>query len=98
MPDENSATLSLNADLKNPPKKIIVHMPWFYSLDSAEADGGKLNGSGNSLSIPVSVKAVSIRWHRTATPSGLSFEETVAAYKDEYRKRHDELLMNGTSI
>jgi hypothetical protein len=96
MPDENSATLSLNADFKNPPKKIIVHVPWFYALDSAEADGVKLNGSGNSLSIPASTKIVSIRWHRTATPSGLSYEETVAAYKDEYRKRYDELLTNGT--
>ncbi len=96
MPDESSAILTLDTAFKNPPKTIVVHLPWFYTLGSAEADGTKVKSQGNSLSIPVNTKTLKIQWSRTPTPPGLSYEETVQAYKSEYRRRYNELLIKGT--
>jgi hypothetical protein len=95
MTDETSANLALDTSFRSAPKRLIVHLPWFYKLDSAEADGAKLKVGSGSLSIPVHAKLIALHWHRTVQTPDLSFQRTVQAYKREYKRRYDEMLRTG---
>ncbi|MGB9406468.1 MAG: hypothetical protein WCA89_02965 [Terracidiphilus sp.] len=95
MPDDGSAVLHLNASFQRPPRKLVLHLPWFMDATAVTADGVAVQMSDNSVELPVSAKEVRIDWHRKPNAATISYAKTVESYKAEYRKRYDHLMATG---
>jgi hypothetical protein len=97
MPNETTALLDLRTNYRNAPQQLILHQPWFYAIDSAEADGKPLRVRNNELILPVRATRVTLHWHRRKGIESLSYEEAVEKYKSEYRRRYEEWTTQGKS-
>jgi hypothetical protein len=95
MNSETSAVLDLNDTWQNAPSALVLHLPWFMQTQSATADGVALKIDDDSLLLPVNVREVKLQWRRRPSSSRMSYEKTVAGYKQEYRRRYEHLLSTG---
>ena len=84
------ATLSLNTHFVQPPRRIMLHLPWFMQTSSVSVDGRPTKIENGSVSLPASAKQVAIVWTRAGSVPELSYDATVRAYKDEYRRRYEK--------
>ena len=94
---DGAAMLDFNNHFSAAPATVVIHLPWFVNLASAEADGKTIHAQGGTLQLPATVKHVELKWQKRTTPA-VSYATTVANYKTEYRRRFDELIQNGTSF
>jgi hypothetical protein len=95
MTSETSAVLELTNSWQHPPQALLLHLPWFMQTQSATADGVALKIDGDVLSLPSDAREVRLRWRHRPGSSQMSYEKTVASYKQEYRRRYERLLSTG---
>ena len=95
MPTANRAVLTLNAHWQSPPRKLILHLPWFMQLDSVTAGGRILTAHNDAIELPTDTSSVTLLWHRRPDASAMSYAKTVASYKSEYARRYEHLLSTG---
>jgi hypothetical protein len=95
MPEDDSAVLHLHTSFQTPPRKIILHLPWFMETASITSDGTAMPIRDGSVELPASAKVVKMDWHRKPHAAVMSYARTVESYKAEYRKRYDHLLATG---
>ena len=74
------------------PSAIVVHIPWFAALQSAEVDGKPVQPRDGALTLPAGAKQVRLRWTMKPTAPRMSYDRAVAAYKAEYARRYNELM------
>lgn len=87
--------LSLAHRFRQAPARVIVHVPWFYEAARAECDGRALPAGEGQFVVGPQAREIRIQGRiRPGTPA-TSFEQSVARYKAEYRKRHEEFLRTG---
>lgn len=87
--------LRIPRQFRNPPKRLVVRIPWFYELDSAEADGQTATPQDGHVILALGTRELKIRGRiRPETPP-LSFGKAVEQYKQEYKRRYDEFLRTG---
>jgi len=98
MPSETTAVLDLRTSYRNLPKQLVLHQPWFYAIDSAEADGKPLTVQNDELVLPVHSTRITLHWHRRKGIESLSYDESVEKYKSEYRRRYEEWITKGKSF
>ncbi len=100
-----SAVLSAAADgwevklfhgFRQPPAHVVIRVPWFYEVQAAEADGHALPVNNGKLVIAPDTRQIKVHGRIKPSAPELSFERTVAAYKQEYGKRYAEFLRTGT--
>jgi len=95
MSAENSAILNLKTSFPHPPRKMILHLPWFMDVTSVIADGVSLHVTGDAVELPSTARRVLLDWKRRKDASEMSYERTVQSYKAEYRRRYEHLLSSG---
>jgi hypothetical protein len=95
MPAEDSAVLNLTTFFLHPPRKMILHLPWFMDVTSIVADGVSLPIMDGAAILPNTAKKVLVHWKRRQGASEMSYDRTVESYKAEYRKRYEHLLSTG---
>ena len=88
-------SLSLTGPDRNPPKRILVRIPWFFDLAQAEADGKPLTPKDGHLVLSPGVRQVKLRGRIKSETRRWSFEQTVEDYKREYRRRYERFLRTG---
>ena len=74
---------------------MVIRLPWFYEVQAAEADGRALRISEGKLIVAPSTHEVKVKGQFRPSAPDLSFERTVAQYKQEYRKRYADFLRTG---
>ena len=88
--------LHLSAPKRNPPKRVLVRIPWFFTLSSATADGkSALVESGHVLLSPGVRQVILTGSTRHGTPV-MSYQQAVDDYQREYRRRYERFLRTGT--
>lgn len=93
---DTSAELKLHTSFgSNPPKKMVIHIPWFMQLASATVDGVPVRSEAGVLEVPPSAHLVKFVWHRNSSDSSLSYTNVVNDYKADYRKHYDEYRRTG---
>lgn len=97
MPNDDEADLSLKTSYRDAPKQLVLHLPWFYTLDSAEADGKTIAARNSELILPIHTNRVILHWHRHAEEEQLSYDAAVNNYKREYQQRYEEWITTGKS-
>jgi hypothetical protein len=91
-PSATEARLKLETSFNRVPKNVLLHIPWFMSVQSATADGKPIQPGNGVLSIPPSTREVVLHWSRSGSAPHLSYQQTVEDYKAEYARRYNELM------
>lgn len=91
-PSESVAILHLDAAYREQPGKIIVHLPWFMSVQSAIADGKPVHANSGLITLPAPTKTLELHWAPNGTKPVLSYEQTVRDYKAEYLRRYEKYV------
>ena len=91
----DSLILSLTGPNRNPPKRILVRIPWFFELAEAKADGKPVKAEDGHLVLRPGVRKVTLRGRIKPDTRQCNFEQTVEEYKQEYRCRYEEFLRTG---
>jgi len=94
-PAERQAVLTLDNRFRARPQHLVLHLPWFMSVNSVEADGKQLAVSGNAVNLPAATRRVELRWTAKPKVAALSYDKAVAEYKAEYRRRYEQFLRTG---
>lgn len=87
--------LKLAGPTRNPPKRILVRVPWFFDLTRATSDGRPAPvDSGHVVLAPEARQVVLAGRFKPDAPKW-SYAQSVEDYKHEYRRRHEEFLRTG---
>ena len=95
-PSAEEAVLQVDSHFTTAPKAVIVHLPWFVEVKSAEADGHVVTAKTGTLTLPAGTKTVRLHWSRRADAPQMNYEKTVDTYKAEYARRYS-MLMHGSA-
>lgn len=94
MSTSNEAALRLDNSFERLPQRIVLHIPWFLSVDQATVDGKQVQISEGTIDIPASAREVHLHWRSIANPH-MSYDKTVSSYEQEYRRRWNVLMSTG---
>ena len=87
--------LRLSNRFREPPRCVVIRLPWFCDVQSASADGSPVQAAHGELVLSPSVRDVTLQGRiRPDTPE-MSFEQTVRDYQTEYRRRYAEFVRTG---
>ncbi len=86
------AVLTFDNHFTSAPAAILVHIPWFINIRSADADGVPARADQGVLRLPPGVKKITFQWSRVEGVTRLNYERAVSEYKKEYRRRYQELM------
>ncbi len=92
---DGSLLLDLEGVDRNPPKRLLVRVPWFFDLASAEADGKAVKAEDGHLVLPSDVRKIRLLGRIKENTPPLSYEQAVSAYKEQYRRKYEEFLRTG---
>ncbi|MDE3161789.1 MAG: hypothetical protein KGL64_00900, partial [Acidobacteriota bacterium] len=99
-PSADEADLALTTNFAphstDAPSAIVVHLPWFMQIQSAEANGHSIHATDGQLILPADTKAVRLHWSMRADAPKMSYQKTVDDYKAEYARRY-AILMHGSA-
>lgn len=94
--NSGSAVLNLDNEFRTNPEKLILHLPWFWTIDEVRIDDKVVKIQDRLVDIPLSARQVAIKYkHRDGTIP-YSYSKVVEDYKIEYRRRYEEFLKNGS--
>ncbi len=94
-PTQGHAILALDNRFHTPPQRLVLHLPWFMSVQSVQADGHPQAVAGDAVTLPVTTRQVELRFTARPNAANLSYDRTVAEYKAEYRRRYERFLRTG---
>ena len=89
------AELTFHASFIDPPKRIILHLPWFMDTREVLADGKSLPITKDEVELPLAVSNVSIVWKKRVHSEPLSYDRAVEQYKIDYAARYQQFLQTG---
>lgn len=89
------AFLKVASSFRNPPERIVVHIPWFMNARDAVVDGRRAAIEGNAIILPAAVQSVEITWQRKEGTPEISYAGAVSDYRKEYRMRYEAFLRKG---
>jgi len=87
--------LRISSRFRNPPKRVLVRLPWFYAVEEARIDGREATVDNGQLILPTGARELKIRGRIKPDAPEMSFEKAVQEYKREYKRRYDEFLRTG---
>jgi hypothetical protein len=87
--------LDLSPPTRNPPQRILVRVPWFFQLARATADGRPAKVQTGHVVLGPGVRQVVLVGRIRADTPALSYQQAVADYQREYRRRYEEFLRTG---
>jgi hypothetical protein len=92
---EDSLSMRIRGADRNPPKRILVRLPWFFELAAAECDGKAVTAAGGHLVLPPDAHQLSLRGRIREDGSAWTYDRAVEEYKAEYARRYKEFLRTG---
>jgi hypothetical protein len=95
-PSDQEAVLHLTPVFTAAPKQIVVHLPWFVTLQSATADGKPVQAANSAVSVAPTTKELRLHWTVKPDAPQMNYARTVEDYKTEYARRY-QILMHGAA-
>lgn len=94
----NVLMVQLSNQFRSPPAKIIVHIPWFYEVMSAQVDGHSVAVHSGGIEVSPEAKSIELRGRMRGGNLILSYNDAVKEYKAEYAHRYTKYLQTGQII
>jgi hypothetical protein len=88
-------TVNLSNQFRSAPAKIVLHIPWFYEVTSAEVDGHSVAVHNSGIEVSPDSKTVRLRGRVRSSDRVLSYDLAVKDYKAEYARRFTRFLRTG---
>ncbi|HPA19052.1 MAG TPA: hypothetical protein PLU30_14990 [Verrucomicrobiae bacterium] len=88
-------TIRLPEKYRQSPRRLLVRVPWFYSIGRATLDGKAIDAKDGHFAVPVTGKELILFGRIKPDGPRLSYERAVADYKAEYRRRYEEFVRRG---
>jgi hypothetical protein len=94
--DSDGWKVELSNQFRQPPKNIVVRIPWFYEPRQAYADGRPIKITDGQLVLSANVRRVRVSGKiKLGTPE-MSYERAVRDYKAEYAERYQTFQRTGS--
>ncbi len=91
-------SLELAHQFSSPPRKIVLHLPWFVTAKSAEADGKPLTVQGDHVVIPPGAHKIAVQWAEPPSYPNLSYANAVKRFLGDYKKHYQNFRRTGSSV
>jgi hypothetical protein len=91
----DSLRLELAGPTRNPPKRILVRIPWFFELSRATVDGQPAKVHAGHVVLASGVRQVALAGRIKPDTPAMSYQQAVADYQREYRRHYEEFLRTG---
>lgn len=93
-----SLTLKLPQSFRNAPERLFVRVPWFWQVERAELDGQPVEIADGTIQVPPGAAELVIHGHVAEGTPEFSYEQAVADYRAEYRRRWEQFLRTGNRL
>ncbi|MGO8736577.1 MAG: hypothetical protein ACLQVM_27725 [Terriglobia bacterium] len=78
------------------PERVVLHLPWFVTVQKATADGKSIPVQGDYLILPKSVRIIKVEWARKDPGRGFNYNQARDSFLKEYRQRYAKFLREGS--
>ncbi len=95
---EEGITVDLPIAFRNAPARVWVRVPWFFALERAELDGEMVTPEEGRLLIPQGARRLVFLGAIRDDAPAMSYQQAVADYKAEYRRRWEHFRRTGERI
>ncbi len=92
--EESRARLQIQPEFHSAPAEFVLHVPWYFDLQSYETDATSSTLSAGVIRLSPDAAHVDLVIKRRLARS-YSFEKTVAEYRSEYARRFAEYVAAG---
>jgi hypothetical protein len=88
--------IQLPGQYRQIPQRLLVRIPWFYEVERATLDGKIVTKNDGHYLVPVAGRELVLFGRIRSDVPRMSYEQAVADYKAEYRRRYHQFLRTGT--
>lgn len=90
--------LTLPRSFRNAPEQLWVRVPWFWELQRALLDGAEVSARDGEILVPPGSRELVLEGRSRADAPRLSYEQAVADYQAEYRRRWEHFRRTGERL
>jgi hypothetical protein len=83
---------------RNPPRRVLVRVPWFLALQGALLDGAAVPHEGGEVPTPPGARQLVLCGSVQAGTPAMSYAQAVADYQAEYRRRWEHFRRTGERL
>ncbi len=94
---EGGASIRLENSFRTPPRRMVLHIPYFVEAGEIEADVEPLEVGEDSIVFPPDVSSIDIEWTWREGTEHFSHEKAVQDFKEEYARRFEEYIEAGNT-
>jgi hypothetical protein len=91
---EGGWSLRFDPAWRTPPSEVVVHVPWFFEVTEARADGAPVEVVDGAFRLPAGAWRLEVRGS-IAAPPDLSYDRAVQDYRREYAWRYERFRETG---
>jgi hypothetical protein len=88
-------TLRPPRQFRQAPERLLVRVPWFYAVERIVLDGREVSPAVGHIRVPVGTGELVLFGRVRPEAPRMSYEQAVADYKVEYRRRYQHFLRTG---
>jgi len=89
---EEGLDISLGNNFRQAPRRIVIHLPWYYQAGAIDVDGRPAQAAGLELPVAAGTKRIRIAGKIRPDAPAMSYDQAVADYLREYRRRYESFL------
>jgi hypothetical protein len=86
----------LTAFNQTAPERIVLHLPWFVTIQKATVDGKSIPVQSDHLILPKSARIIKVEWARKYPGLGFNYSQARDSFLKEYRQRYAKFLREGS--
>jgi len=89
-------SIRLPEQYRQAPQRLLVRVPWFYEVERATLDDKTITAMEGHYVVPIAAKELVLFGRIKSDAPRLSYDQAVADYKAEYRRRYQQFLRTGS--
>jgi hypothetical protein len=86
----------LTAFNQTTPERIVLHLPWFVTIQKATVDGKSIPVQSDHLILPKSARKIEVEWARNDPGLGFNYNQALGSFLKEYHQRYSKFLREGS--
>ena len=83
---DDGADVAITAKWRTPPRRMLLHVPWFVEVDTVRVDGKPASVDSGAVVLRPQARRVSYTWRPKERPD-LSYPTAVRHYLEKYHRR-----------
>ncbi|NPV46853.1 MAG: hypothetical protein HPY69_07835 [Armatimonadetes bacterium] len=96
--EDDRLRVSLPNTFRNAPARLWVRIPWFLAVERVEVDGEAVDPGAGEVLVPSGAREMVLYGATRPDTPPLSYEQAVADYKTEYRRRWEHFRRTGERL